>query len=240
MDIFEEKLEDIRGRILPLSGRTLDGRRKNPANPGPFDAPFPQEEAADRFQRLRREGVSCVRLVIAWDALEYAGPGVYDESYLAYLRKILVIAAQEGISVFIDPVQNRWSSWTGGEGQPPWAPGQGQERLLERYLDCMRHCFRRLKNCGALIGWGASAEDLSWPFMLRFAGRMREAREGTRFFMAENPQVQPAGPKQPEGAGTRRFTETGDQPEWAAEAFCYYDGSAFPGYQEDLAINASC
>jgi hypothetical protein len=231
MDIFEEKLEGNRGENSPLSGRTLDGRRKNPANPGPFDAPFPLEETASRFQRLRLEGVSCVRLVIAWDALEYAGPGVYDESYLAYLRKILLIAEQEEISVFIDPVQNRWSSWTGGEGFPPWAPGQDQERLQERYLDCMRHCFRRLKNCGALIGWGSAAEDLSWPFIFRFAGRMREARKGTRFFLAENPG------EQPEGAGIRRFTETGDHPEWVAEAFGYYDGSAFPDYSPDAVFS---
>jgi hypothetical protein len=85
----------------------------------------------------------------------------------------------------------------------------------------MRHCFRRLKNCKALIGWGAAAADLSWPFMLRFAGRMREAREGTRFFLAENPQVQQAGPEQLAGP---------KQPEWAAGAFCYYDDRAFPGY----------
>jgi hypothetical protein len=103
----------------------------------------------------------------------------------------------------------------------------------------MRHCFRRLKNCQALIGWGASAEDLSGPFMLRFAGRMREAREETRFFIAENPQVQPAGPEQPEGARTKRFTETGDEPEWVAGAFCYYDGSAFPDYSRASAFTFS-
>ncbi|MDR1248453.1 MAG: cellulase family glycosylhydrolase [Treponema sp.] len=231
MDIFEEKLEGNRGEILPFSGRTLDGRRKSPANPGPFDAPFPLEEAAGRFQSLRQEGVSCVRLVIAWEALEYAGPGVYDESYLAYLRKILIMADQEGIAVFIDPVQNQWSRWAGGEGHPPWALEQGnldQAQLQERYLNCMRHCFRRLKNCRALIGWGGAAADLSEPFMLRFASRMREAREGIRFFIAENP------------GEAERFTETGDQPEWAAGAFCYYDARAFPGYQDDLAINASC
>jgi hypothetical protein len=229
MDIFEKKLENIRGKILPLSGRTLDGRRKNPADPGPFDTPFLLDEAAGRFQRLKQEGVSLIRLVIAWDALEYAGPGLYDESYLAYLRKILVIAAREGIAVFIDPVQNRWSRWTGGEGHPPWAlEDRDQDQLQERYLDCMRHCFRRLKNCGALIGWGAAAADLSGPFMLRFAARMREAREETRFFIAENPGEQPKG--------ARRFTATGDDPEWVAGAFCYYDGSAFPDYSRATAL----
>jgi hypothetical protein len=88
----------------------------------------------------------------------------------------------------------------------------------------MRHCFRRLKNCDALIGWGAAAEDFSRPFMLRFAGRMREAREGIAFFVAENPR------ERKEGAQPHRVMGTGDDPEWAAGAFYYYDGSAFPDY----------
>ncbi|MDR0597358.1 MAG: cellulase family glycosylhydrolase [Treponema sp.] len=216
-----EKLEDIRERKGPFCGCTLYGSGGDPVRPL---LPFPPEEAEGRFRRLRGRGVSHIRLVISWGALEYAGPGAYDESCLASLRKILLAAAQTGISVFIDPVQNRWSRWTGGEGAPPWATEQrdrGGEWLQERYLDCMRHCFRRLKNCAALIGWGASAEDLSRPFMLRFAERMREAREGTRFFIEESPRDRGARP-----------LGSGEDPEWAAEAFRYYDGSAFPDYRE--------
>jgi hypothetical protein len=67
--------------------------------------------------------------------------------------------------------------------------------------------------------------------MLRFAERMREAREGTRFFMAESPRAR--GEAQP-------IMGTGEDPGWAADAFHYYDGSAFPDYQGDLAINVSC
>jgi hypothetical protein len=232
MDIFVEKLEDIWEGKRSLRGCTLYGNGKNPVHPG---MPFPPEEAESRFQWLKQKGVSFIRLVIAWETLEYAGPGVYDESCLASLRKILLAAAQTGLFVFIDPVQNRWSRWVRGEGAPPWAReqnGKGQEWLQERYLDCMRHCFRRIKNCTALIGWGASAEDFSRPFMLRFAGRMREAREGIRFFMAENPQTP--------GEGTQPPMGTGEDPEWAAGAFCYYDGSTFPDYQGDVAINTSC
>jgi hypothetical protein len=234
MDISMEKLEDIRGKRGLFCGRTLYGNGKNSVRPGPSPQaplavaglPFPPEEAEGRFQELRREGVSFIRLVITWETLEYAGPGAYDESYLAYLRKLLTAAAQAGALVFIDPVQNRWSRWIGGEGVPPWASehrDKGQEWLWERYLDCMRHCFRRLKNCPALIGWGAAAEDFSRPFMLRFAERMREAREGIRFFVAENPRDRGAPP----------LTGSGDDPEWAAGAFYYYDGSAFPDYQGD-------
>jgi hypothetical protein len=241
MDIFTKKLEGIREGKPRFWGRTLYGTAAGPARPDPAaPQPFPPEEAEGRFRALRQEGLALVRLVITWEALEYAGPGAYDESYLAYLRKILVAAAQTGIFVFIDPVQNRWSRWIGGEDAPAWVPEQrdkGREWLQERYLDCMRHCFRRLKNCAALIGWGAWAEDFSKPFMLRFAGRMREAREGIGFFVAEDP-----GP-QGEGAQPQRLMGTGDDPEWAANAFYYYDDSAFPDYQEpvtgDLAISVS-
>jgi hypothetical protein len=224
MDVFMEKLKGIWEGKQPFCGCTLYGSGAQPVHPG---LPFPPEEAEGRFRRLREEGVSIIRLVIAWEALEHAGPGLYDEAYLAYLRKILVAAAKTGILVFIDPVQNRWSRWISGDGFPPWSPEQqdkGQEWLQERYFDCMCHCFRRLKNCAALIGWGARAEDFSRPFMLRFAERMRDAREGIRFLMAENPQAREEA--QP-------VMGTGDDPTWAAGAFHYYDGSAFPDYQGD-------
>ncbi|MDR3146773.1 MAG: hypothetical protein LBU00_00170 [Treponema sp.] len=234
-----EKFEYLQKRNRPFRGCTLYGSGKGYPGPSPraplaaAGLPFPPEEAEGRFQRLRQGDVSFVRLVIAWETLEYAGPGIYDESFLASLRKILVAAAHAGIAVFIDPVQNRWSRWISGEGAPPWALEQrdkGQEWLQERYFDCMRHCFRRLKNCAALIGWGAWAEDFSRPFMLRFAGRMREAREGIRFFMAETSRTQ--------GEEAHRMG-IGDDPEWAAEAFCYYDGSAFPDYQGDWETSAT-
>jgi hypothetical protein len=235
MDLFKEKFKDIREKHGLFCGCTLYGSRKDPAGPFPaFTGPFPPEEAEDRFQRLRERGVSFIRFVIAWETLEYAGPGAYDESYLAYLRKILVAAAKTGVSVFIDPVQNRWSRWLREEGAPSWVQEQrdkGQEWLQERYFDCMRHCFRRLKNCPALIGWGASAEDFSRPFMLSFAGRIREASEGMGFFVAENPQAAPqAKPEEQTQAQGHRPMGTGDDPEWAADAFYYYDGLAFPDY----------
>jgi hypothetical protein len=234
MDVFWEKLKRLREKNELLWGCTLEGSGGPPEPPGLSPRalrglPFPPEEAEGRFRRLRQEGVSLVRLVIAWEFLEHAGPGLYDEAYLAKLRIILVAAARAELFVFIDPAQNRWSRWISGEGAPRWTVEQrdkGQEWLQERYLDCMRHCFRRLKNCEALIGWGASAEDCSRPFMLRFAERMREAREGTRFFLAEHPREE----------GERRL---GGLPDWAAGAFCSYDSSAFPVYRGDVAISVS-
>jgi hypothetical protein len=52
--------------------------------------------------------------------VEHAGPGHYDEDYLDYLHAILAKAYDYGINVFIDPHQDVWSRWTGGDGAPGW------------------------------------------------------------------------------------------------------------------------
>jgi hypothetical protein len=186
--------------------------------------PFPLEEADERFAQLSRWGFTFIRFLITWEALEHQGPGQYDEAYLAYLRKILISAEKAGISVFIDPHQDVWSRFTGGDGAPAWtlealgiqpetldatgaaitwqhypeyhrgrpcppmiwpsnynryaaatlftlffagktyAPDlkiegeQVQDFLQGHYLASLRHCYRRLKNCGAIAGWGTMNE----------------------------------------------------------------------------------
>jgi hypothetical protein len=136
MRIFNGQIRDGEGRALMLRGANLGGGSKNPFGPpgwglrpeslkNPAEAsfvgrPFPLEEAESHFDRLKRAGLNFLRLVITWEALEHAGPGQYDEAFLAYLRKILLIAGEKGISVFIDPHQDVWSRWTGGDGAPAW------------------------------------------------------------------------------------------------------------------------
>jgi hypothetical protein len=82
--------------------------------------PFPLEAAEDHFEKLRSWGLTFIRFVLTWESLEHQGPGIYDEAYLAYLRKFLLCAGKKGISVFIDPHQDAWSRWTGGDGAPAW------------------------------------------------------------------------------------------------------------------------
>ncbi|MDR0590167.1 MAG: cellulase family glycosylhydrolase, partial [Spirochaetaceae bacterium] len=239
MNIAGNRITDDQGRTLLLRGCNLGGSSKYPLHPDGqswrseslsnpsgvsfVGRPFPEEEAAAHFDRLRRWGLTFIRFIITWEALEHEGPGIYDEAYLAYLRKILLVAEQKGITVFIDPHQDVWSRWTGGDGAPAWtmeklgfnldnldavgaavtqqnyhrfnqdsypqmvwpvnytryaaatmftlffagntyAPGVTvggepvQDWLQERYFAALRHCYRRLKNCKAIAGWGTMNE----------------------------------------------------------------------------------
>ena len=246
MRIAEGQILDNEGRTLILRGVNLGGDAKNPFGPpgwglrpeslkDPESAsfvgrPFPLGDAESHLERLSRAGLTFLRLVITWEALEHAGPGQYDEAYLAYLRKILTMAEQKGISVFLDPHQDVWSRWTGGDGAPAWTleklgidldkidatgaaitrqryaefhktakhPGgepfprmmwpsnynryaaatmfslffagktyapdllidgkNVQDWMQGHYVAAFRHCYRRLKNCAAVAGWGVMNE----------------------------------------------------------------------------------
>jgi len=136
MQIKNNLIYDDDGRVLILRGVNLGGDSKIPfcrpgeeINPGFLDRknevsftgrPFPYEEAESHFKRLKKAGMVFLRFVVTWEAIEHEGPGIYDEAYLAYLRKIFLAAEKEGIAVFIDPHQDVWSRWTGGDGAPAW------------------------------------------------------------------------------------------------------------------------
>ncbi len=131
-----DRFADEHGRTLILRGVNLGGSSKVPFTPdgatwrreGFFDhrtvsfvgRPFPLEEADEHFGRLAHWGFTFLRLLTTWEAIEHAGPGQYDETYLAYFRAIVEKAAEHGISVFIDPHQDVWSRFTGGDGAPGW------------------------------------------------------------------------------------------------------------------------
>ena len=52
--------------------------------------------------------------------MEHAGPGLYDEAYLDYLRQVVIKAGEHGLNLFIDPHQDVWSRFSGGDGAPGW------------------------------------------------------------------------------------------------------------------------
>lgn len=129
-------LKDEDGRARILRGVNLGGSSKLPHHPdgatyrseGFFDhrdvsfvgRPFPLNEADEHLRRLRAWGMTFIRFLVTWEAVEHAGPGKYDEAYLDYLHAVVKKAAEHGIEMFIDPHQDVWSRWTGGDGAPGW------------------------------------------------------------------------------------------------------------------------
>ncbi|OQB96024.1 MAG: Cellulase (glycosyl hydrolase family 5) [Spirochaetes bacterium ADurb.Bin110] len=127
---------DDKGRWLILRGVNLGGSNKVPMVPdgrthlkdGFYSStkisfigrPFALEKADEHFSRLASWGQKFLRLVVTWEAIEHEGPGIYDTEYLDYLEGIVEAAARHGISLFIDPHQDVWSRWTGGDGAPMW------------------------------------------------------------------------------------------------------------------------
>jgi hypothetical protein len=61
-----------------------------------------------------------LRLVVTWEAVEHAGPGLYDREYLDYLHEVVRRAGEHGLQVVIDPHQDAWSRLSGGDGAPGW------------------------------------------------------------------------------------------------------------------------
>lgn len=127
--------KDEYGRTLILRGVNLGGSSKVPYPDGATHVregffqhrdvsftgrPFPLEEAGEHFRRLRHWGFYFLRLLVTWEAVEHAGPGVYDREYLDYLYEVVRLAGEHGLSLFIDPHQDVWSRFSGGDGAPGW------------------------------------------------------------------------------------------------------------------------
>ncbi|KAK7680350.1 hypothetical protein QCA50_016590 [Cerrena zonata] len=120
---------DALGRVCNLRGVNLSGSCKTPAhdtfpdNPAGVtfvNRPFPLEEAPEHFARLRRWGLTFVRFLVTWEAVEHAGPGEYDYEYLNYLKQVISLMPQYGLSCFVALHQDVWSRYTGGSGAPAW------------------------------------------------------------------------------------------------------------------------
>ncbi|KXN71670.1 glycoside hydrolase family 5 protein [Conidiobolus coronatus NRRL 28638] len=82
--------------------------------------PFPLHEAEEHFERLKLWGMTVIRLVVPWEAIEHAGPGIYDDNYIDYLIKLCDMADDRGFKIIIDPRQEAWSRHCGGTGAPAW------------------------------------------------------------------------------------------------------------------------
>ena len=134
---------DAQGRSVLLRGVNVSGSSKFPVGRATHvsegfyetgsisfvDRPFPLADADEHFARLRAWGLTCVRLLVPWEAVEHKGPGVYDEAYLEYLLAVVRKARGHGIACLVDPHQDVWSRWTGGD-DAPLAPPQVKRHEL--------------------------------------------------------------------------------------------------------------
>ncbi|MDB5430440.1 MAG: endoglucanase [Caulobacter sp.] len=126
---------DAHGRQLILRGVNLGGDCKVPFPNGgtqfPSDfadhrdvsfvgRPFPLDEAREHFARIRGWGFNTLRLLTTWEAVEHAGPGLYDEAYLDYFAEVARLAGEHGLNAFIDFHQDVWARMSGGDGAPGW------------------------------------------------------------------------------------------------------------------------
>ena len=82
--------------------------------------PFPLDQADFHLGRLRAMGMTCLRLLVTWEAVEHEGPQQYDQEYLQYLKSIVEKCHEHGMSVFVDFHQDVFTRWTGGDGAPAW------------------------------------------------------------------------------------------------------------------------
>jgi len=150
MRIEGSAFKDDQGRTLLLRGANLGGSSKVPFRPngathirdGFFDhrdvsfvgRPFPLEKAGEHLARLRAWGFNVLRLLVTWEAVEHAGPGLYDQDYLDYLCEVVRKAGEHGLDLFVDPHQDVWSRMSGGDGAPGWtfeAVGMDVARFAE-------------------------------------------------------------------------------------------------------------
>jgi hypothetical protein len=135
MQIEGAWFKDQDGRTLMLRGVNLGGSSKVPFPDGAthiregfynhqdisfVGRPFPLEEADEHLARLRAWGFRLLRFLVTWEAVEHAGPGVYDEDYLDYIHEVVRKAGDYGINLFVDPHQDAWSRMSGGDGAPGW------------------------------------------------------------------------------------------------------------------------
>lgn len=197
--IEDGHFKDEHGRTVLFRGVNLGGNSKLPTTPdgathkadGFFNhrevsfvgRPFPLEEADTHFTRLREWGFTLLRLLVTWEAIEHAGPGIYDEAYLDYITAIVDKAAEYDMLCFIDPHQDVWSRFTGGDGAPGWT------------LDMIGFEMRNFKATGSAMVHQTHGDP--YPRMQWAAnyGRLATATMFTLFFAGDDfaPQTQIMG-----------------------------------------------
>jgi hypothetical protein len=174
--VADGQFRDTQGRSVILRGVNLGGDCKVPYPYGgtnyPSDfsdhrevsfigRPFPLEEAREHLARLKHWGFNVLRLLTTWEAVEHAGPRVYDIEYLDYISELCALANTYGLYVFIDFHQDVWSRMTGGSGAPGWTlEAVGLDFTKFQAADAshvMQNVYDYSKG-----GWQAAYPQMSW------------------------------------------------------------------------------
>ena len=129
-----DRLVDTEGRTVLLRGMNLGAGSKIPSTPDGathlrdgfslhrevsfLDRPLRAADADEHLERLLSWGFTHLRLGLTWEAVEHAGPGVYDTAFLDWITDLVERAGRHGMSVQVDPHQDVWSRFTGGDGAP--------------------------------------------------------------------------------------------------------------------------
>jgi hypothetical protein len=178
--------KDEFGRTVLLRGINLAGSSKVPYTPNGathlreslldpqgvsfVGRPFPLDEADEHFARLKHWGFTFLRFLVTWEAIEHAGPGQYDEDYLDYIAAVLRKADEYGFKVYIDPHQDVWSRYCGGDGAPAWT------------LEAVGLDWTRFEESGAAILHSEYGEKYSYLLWFSNYDKLAAATMFTLFF----------------------------------------------------------
>ena len=169
LHIDGDRFCDSRGRRVFLRGVSVGGCTKSPlgshtaqpdylSSPVSFvNRPFPLSEADSHFSRLASYGLTVIRLLVTWEAIEHSAPGVYDNQFLDYIQKLVRCAGTHGLSIVIDPHQDAWSRWTGGDGAPKWTL-----EMVGFDLENLWETKAAVTHCEALLS-GTLYPPMVWP-----------------------------------------------------------------------------
>jgi len=106
--------------LVDATGRQVFPRGVNVGNKSSAERHVTWPQAED-YLTLRSNGLTAVRYLIFWSAVE-PQPGTYDEAYLDAVAREIETITKAGLFVILDAHQDLYSEGVpGGNGAPPWA-----------------------------------------------------------------------------------------------------------------------
>ncbi|KAI8147178.1 glycoside hydrolase superfamily [Fennellomyces sp. T-0311] len=137
--------------------------------------PFPLDEADIHLQRLVDHGFNLLRFMVTWEAIEHAGPRIYDDDYLNYVIAVLEKCRSHGLKVYLNPHQDCWSRHCGGSGHPGWTHtlvGLDPAHFAETNAAIVHNVYPEPENFPKMI-WNTNYQKLAAAtlFTLFYAGK---------------------------------------------------------------------